>query len=399
MKNDISEIDFYIFANTYIHDHGMSGGVTRLFKIIAKLNEKKHRITMVVPKIGVTFCKKNGVKANYHIISNISDKYGIIIPYILITLKSCINTPKISCKKNIIYSESDFLPNILPAFWLKLRNSRVKWIVILHLIAPNPFYDPKQEYSKTKKLRLPSINGLLFKIFQRVSIRLMKWGADKILVINAEIKVYLIKKNIDVNKIIIVDNGVDFFRTQKIKTLENIKYDAVFVGRYHAQKGIFDLIKIWELVCTQNENAKLAIIGGGSEQFRDKIKYEINKINLDKNIDLLGFLSEDEKIKVITSSKIFVCPSFYESWGIVIAEAMAYGLPVVAYDLPIYESIYENNILKIPIGNINQFADIVLKVINNPQMMEKMGRKGKKFIQKYDWDKICEREIEILRCI
>lgn len=386
------------FSNSYTK--GVSGGDIRFIEIAKRMKDVNKLV--ITSQLGSLLCQKKGLDADYIITTNETEIKSVILLYLKRIFKTFLLDLDLyfDTEKNVVvYSTSDFLPDVLPAFWLKLGNIHIKWIAIVHSIAPNPFYDHMQEFSKKKKRKLLSTNELLYKIFQLASIKLMTWGADKILVVNTEIRDYLIKKNIDTNKIIIVDNGVDFVRIQKIKPHENIKYDATFIGRYHRHKGIFDLIKIWKLVCAHNDNAKLAIIGDGSEEFRSKVEYEIKKINLDKNIDLLGFLSWDDTIKVIKSSKIFVCPSFYESWSIVITEAMACKLPVIAYDLSIYKSIYENNILKIPIGDINQFADIILKVLNDSQMMKYIGGKGEKFIQKYDWDKICKREIEILMSI
>ena len=63
-----------------------------------------------------------------------------------------------------------------------------------------------------------------------------------------------------------------------------------------------------------------------------------------------------EKIKILKQSRLFVLPSFYESWGMVAAEAMAAGLPVVAYSLPVYQDLFSKGINQVKIGDKMVFA-------------------------------------------
>ena len=91
-----------------------------------------------------------------------------------------------------------------------------------------------------------------------------------------------------------------------------------------------------------------------------------------------------------------MCPSYYESFAIVIAEAMACGLPVIAYDLPIYEDIYGENIVRVSLGNIHQFADVILTFLKDDNLRKSFGLGGRKFTERYDWDKIAEKEYQLM---
>lgn len=75
---------------------------------------------------------------------------------------------------------------------------------------------------------------------------------------------------------------------------------------------------------------------------------------LEHNILIYGRCSDVKLYSLLKSSKVFIFPSFFEGWGIVVAEALACGLPVVAYDIP---AIRENfgsckNVFLMPIGDI-----------------------------------------------
>jgi glycosyltransferase involved in cell wall biosynthesis len=112
----------------------------------------------------------------------------------------------------------------------------------------------------------------------------------------------------------------------------------------------------------------------------------------------MGFKLGDEKFSLLKSSKVFLCPSYYESFAIVIAEAMTCGLPIVAYDLPIYEDIYGTHISKVPSGDLNQFADCIVNFLNNDGLRRTFSLEGQKFVQRYDWDIIAKKEYQLMVC-
>ena len=217
------------------------------------------------------------------------------------------------------------------------------------------------------------------------------------MVLNKIDKEYLVKNRaIAESRITVVSGGVDYNRLKSLGDLNTETYDAVFLGRMHPQKGIFDLIKIWELVCNQKPKAQLLIIAGGLASFAEKVNALIAENNLRDNINLAGFRQGDKKFELLKSSKIFLCPSYYESFAIVIAEAMACGLPVVAYNLDIYQDIYGDYINKVPLGDIQKFADAIVYFLNHEIVMSRFGLEGQKFIEKYDWAEIARKEFQLI---
>ncbi len=383
----------YFFVNCHTQPRETSGGDVRFREIAKRINNIEKII--ITSKFGYDICKKEKIKAKYFLTSKEKTGKNIILSYLQRMLKSISLDLNIS-KNDVLYSTSDMLPDVFPPFCLKLKNKDVKWVSLLHLIAPNPCYGPKQYYLKQKKLKIPSINSIYFKLNQILSIYLMKFMADRILVVNSEIRNYLIRKGVRRERIIIISNGVDIDYIEKAKLIQKEKYDACFVGRFHPQKGILDLVKIWQNVCGIKTNAKLAIIGHGQKKISERLLQDINKLDLVKNIDIFGFLPEEEKYSILKSSKLFICPSYYESWGIVNAEAMACKLPVVAYNLPIYEEIYEKNILTVPISDIKIFAETVIKLLNDETYQKKRGFDAERYIHKYRWDNIVETELSIM---
>ncbi len=124
-----------------------------------------------------------------------------------------------------------------------------------------------------------------------------------------------------------VPNIVDtnFFKS-KIDS-KNI-FTFINIGYLDTHKNQINLIKAFSKVFKDNENVNLSILGNGPEYENLKKEIEINGIQ--KQITLYGFATRDEVLKELQSSDAFVLSSDYETFGIVLIEAMSCGLPVVA---------------------------------------------------------------------
>jgi glycosyltransferase involved in cell wall biosynthesis len=244
---------------------------------------------------------------------------------------------------------------------------------------------------------MPSFKRTLYFLSQQLTILLGRRWADQILVLNRIDKEYLAKRcGIEESTITVVEGGVDYNHLRSLSGQEKRAYDGIFLGRFHSQKGILDLIEIWKLVCDKRPEARLCVIGDGSQSLVKKVRELIKEKNLYENVDLVGSKTGDEKFLLLKSGSIFLCPSYYESFAIVIAEAMACGLPVVAYDLPIYDDIYEEHILQVPSGDISKFAEAVVHLLSDVELRRSFGLKGQKFISRYDWGQIAKRECRIM---
>jgi len=190
-------------------------------------------------------------------------------------------------------------------------------------------------------------------------------------------------------------NGINVKEIRKVKELKN-GYDACFLAWFAPHKGLFDIVKIWKKVCENLPDAQIAIIGTGLEKIVTKLRRVIKEANLERNVSMLGPLSESKKYAVLKSSKIFFYPSYSESWGIVVCEAMACGLPIVAYDLPAYEVYGDDVILKVPVGDTRAFSKATLELLMNEGLRRKMSKKARTIARRLDWDEVMERELNAL---
>lgn len=167
------------------------------------------------------------------------------------------------------------------------------------------------------------------------------------------------------------------------------------MAQLRPSKGIGDLIKIWELVCQKIPTAQLAIIGKGSKENITTLKSRIKEQDLDKNIDVLGYLSDNEAFSIIKSSSVFLFPSHEEGFGIAALQAQALGTPVVAWDLPVFKEIFPDGMVTIQKGDHAAFAQEILQLLTKNSLREELSRRALKNASLYNWDATAEREVAL----
>lgn len=287
---------------------------------------------------------------------------------------------------DLMISSTDFLPDVFYAFLLKVKSPKIKWAASYFLEAPKPW--AKDNPYKTSFGRW--LVGLVYWLEQRLAYQLIKSKADFVLVTSyPDVKRFVTTKR-PAKKIIIVQGGVDieaaqkYLKSRRAKTPEKRRYDACFLGRFHYQKGVLELVDIWAKVCQTIPQAKLAMIGNGP--LEKAVKQKIKRLDLEKNIDLLGYQTGSAKYRVFRNAKMIVHPATYDSGGMAAAEGMAWGLPAVGFDLEALKTYYPTGMIKTPPGDLQKFAANILLLLADKKLYRKMAQEAVVLTQKvWDW--------------
>ena len=124
------------------------------------------------------------------------------------------------------------------------------------------------------------------------------------------------------------------------------------------------------------------------------LKAEIERLGLDNNIDLLGFVESKKGYSLIKNSKCFLFTSHEEGWGIAVAEALACSIPVVAYNLPVFSILFPKGILTNKQEDYKSMAQAVIDLLNDEERRATLGNEGNDYIRNhYSWDRIAKEEI------
>jgi glycosyltransferase involved in cell wall biosynthesis len=375
-----------ILFNSYWGDgKSISGGDQMLLQIFKRIGKHFNEIVCYTNVNGKKLIAKNDIEiTRFNISFSVFDIFPVIIAYVCRTIQSL----KLAFYKNtdIIYSGADLFPDVIPAFLHKVLRPKTKWIQCIFHIYPDWRVRPGNK-----------VRNFVAQYLQKFSLILIK-RSDVIININSQVKTELVKLGFSENRIIVNTPGIDAEYLQNLAIPQNTnKYDGTFLARLDPSKGIFDLIEIWKIVTEIEPKMTLAILGDGSKETIIHLRKQIIKAKLEKNIFLLGFLENDEAFSIIKNSKVFLFPSHEEGFGIAIAEAMACGVAVVAWDLPVYQEIFEDKIIQVKKGDLIKFAESVVELIGNDTIRLRMLNNGIIQAKKYSWDSIASKHLHILK--
>lgn len=379
---------------------GISGG-DRIFIEFARRWAKSCVVNVYVWKEGYEMCQRQLLQdqhIKYRVLPMLPwRKFGFVINYfarIFAGIKIAASLKLENKNSTIIYSASEFWMDSIPALVLKLRFSKIVWVAAWFQTAPNPLFG-FAEGKRDERYRLKSLVYFLIQL----PIKLLISKFANFVLLNNEIEREQFPSLNKKGKVVIVLGAVDIQEIKKwyvrFKNLSKV-YDGVFQGRFHPQKGVLELIDIWRMVRDQKSDAKLVMIGDGP--LMKDVKNKIRKLNLEDSIILKGFLFDgEEKYKIFSQSKIVLHPAFYDSGGMASAEAMAFRLPAVGFDLKSFKSYYPQGMIKVKVGDLRFFAQTALKLLNDGDKREKIGRNALNVIRKdWSWDK---RAAEVLKAI
>lgn len=309
-----------------------------------------------------------------------------IFLYLIWSFLGLIKSLTIKKRTDVIYSMTPFLPDFIPSLIMKIRYKDAIWLTAHSMFAPNPF---KGGFSGGLK-KLPTLRDLLFYCNEKLIYPFIRVYADLFYETNELDMERCISEGVSSEKVFVIRGGVDTHLPSTVPEANEKKYNAVFIGRLHPQKGCLELIDIWKLVCEKKKDAKLAIIGNGplEKDMRGKIK----EYNISENIDMYGFLDGTEKIKIFKESSIILHPALYDSGGMAACEAMICGLPGVSFDLPALKVYYPKGMLKTPCYDFKSFAENVLTLLNDKELYEKSKKDALEWAKEWDWDKVA-REV------
>jgi glycosyltransferase involved in cell wall biosynthesis len=390
----------HIFAMA-INWPGFSGG-DRILIELTKRWSRKFPITIYSWVQGVNMFKeqklKKHKKLNFRIlyIPHLLHKIFLLnyITRVIVSIWKAINLKIDNSDDNYIFSASEFWMDSLPCIVLKIKYPRVRWTAAWYQTAPNPL----KGYSEAKRSEKHYLKAFIYWLVQLPIKPLISKYADRIIVNNEKERLEFPKHK--QKNIIVLIGAVNvaaihkfLINRQSSDMVKSLKFDAVFQGRFHPQKGVVELIDIWKKVVDKIPNARLAMIGDGP--LHKVVKTKINKLKLDKNVELFGYVFDGhKKYNIFANSEIVLHPAFYDSGGMASAEAMAFGLPAVGFDLKAYKSYYPSGMVKIKKGNKGRFADAIINLLNNKNKRKKLGKEAKSLVENnMNWDK---RAIEVL---
>lgn len=173
--------------------------------------------------------------------------------------------------------------------------------------------------------------------------------------------------------------------------------NIINVGRLSNEKGQLDLINVFDILHRKNSDIVLYLVGDGHD-YEDIEKEVINR-NLANYVNMTGFKSGASLEELYLNSSLFVMTSYTESFGLVLIEAMSYGIPCLAFDSAEgAREIISNNYNGFLIKNRNEheMASKILELLDNKKELKRLSSNALKTSLKYTKESVMEKWENIL---
>jgi glycosyltransferase involved in cell wall biosynthesis len=172
----------------------------------------------------------------------------------------------------------------------------------------------------------------------------------------------------------------------------------LFMSRIEPKKGLDLLIPALENILASGIEFHFILAGSNPQDadYETQIKLQIQNSSLAKYTTITGFVSGDLKLELLTKADLFVLPSYYENFGIAVAEAMAAGVPVVISDrIHIWEDIQQAEAGWVGALEVSAIGNLIKLALLDPQERKRRGLNAKKYAEKhYNWDAIAQQTID-----
>jgi len=269
--------------------------------------------------------------------------------------------------------------------------SRSKTVLTVHGLHAQIDLFRKQRFSKW-------INELL--------LRLALGKADHIVALSKNDLGPMSYLKISHDKVSVIPNGIDLSKyltpVQDKQPLQQIRSpDTQFilcVTRIRENKGIEFLIRAAAHVVSKRPKVKFLLVGNCPEAYAVELRRLVKKVNVEKNFILMGYIphESDDLLALYRRASIFVLPSLMESLPLVLLEAMAANLPIVASRVGgIPDLVGPSEGILITPGDVAELSSSLLFLLDNDAVRSRLGHNAREKVKNYSWDRIAKKTMSM----
>ncbi|WP_049998613.1 glycosyltransferase family 4 protein [Halococcus sediminicola] len=226
-------------------------------------------------------------------------------------------------------------------------------------------------------------------------LRIFEYNA--IVVPATHVKQQFVDYGVPEERLTVIPNGVEYERYRR-PAIESEPGRLVVVGRLTKRKRQDRLVRVVRRLRDEGSDVRLDVAGDGPA--RERLEQMVEELDLDGCVTVHGFVDEERKIELLNRAELFVFASTQEGFGIVLLEAMAAGLPVVAKRLPVYEDFFvdgENGYLIQDDGSgTDEFADAIQQLLDAPAIEEETKARNMRTAEHYSWNAVTDQTEAVL---
>lgn len=190
--------------------------------------------------------------------------------------------------------------------------------------------------------------------------------------------------------VVVAANGVATFdrESQTFPRAKSEKRTALFLSRVHPKKGLPMLVEAWKKVSPTGW--RMQVVGPDEGGHLAEVKKLVEAAGLEDSWSFEAPLENEQKWKAMAQADLFVLPTYSENFGIVVAEALVAGLPVITTHGAPWELLKREKCGWWVAPEANALAEALQDAVGRPDNdLARMGERGRKIVEKYfGWEKI-----------
>ena len=190
-----------------------------------------------------------------------------------------------------------------------------------------------------------------------------------------------------------------FGQTKKALNLPEDVPLLLFMSRIDPKKGLNFLLAATENLVNQGIKFHLVLAGANPQDpvYEQQIKQQIANSILAPHTTITGFVTGEMKLGLLQDADVFVLPSYYENFGIAVAEAMAVGTPVVISEgVYIWPDVQQAAAGWVTTLETDKLTAVLKEAIASPDMRQEKGKNAQELVfRKYGWSAIAQQMIQV----
>ncbi len=193
----------------------------------------------------------------------------------------------------------------------------------------------------------------------------------------------------------VIPNGIETDSYPCKTSIDVVKKQLLFLSRVHVKKGIEILFDAWKRIHSEFAEWLLLVVGNGEAEYIQSLENKVECLGLKDSIKILPPAFGNDKIRLYQESALFCLPSFSENFGMVIAEAMSCGTPVITTTNCPWDILNETNTgwcVDLSVDNLEYALREALSM--NPTELYDMGQKASKLIRdNFDYRSVARKTL------
>jgi glycosyltransferase involved in cell wall biosynthesis len=260
------------------------------------------------------------------------------------------------------------------------------------LTSHSPFHPPSVRKPLARAL-VPIYDGIVAPISLRSFHKVISLTEDEATILRA--------LGASPEQTIVIPHGVEEVHFKKVDTRPFLsKYDlrsgdiVLYLGRMNRTKGLDVLLEAFAMVARKRPESTLVLAGPCTTDqevnFSKELARKALETGLGERVKILGRLTEEEKTAAYDACTVFVLPSVYEPYGIVLLEAAAHGKPLVSTRAGGPKSIIEDGEsgYLVESGNTEKLAGAILSILQDSSKGKRMGEKARQMASMHTWSRV-----------